>query len=453
MSALDSESFRDAVHALGVHSGIHVAVSGGLDSVVLLDLAARAGIADGAVHVDHGLQPGSAGWARFVASLCQRRGIVLRQCRLALEAGSDLEARARAARYRAFRELLPPGAVLATAHHGDDQAETVLLRVLRGSGVEGLTGIAPRRSEGGLVLIRPLLPWGRDALRTYARKRHLHWVDDPSNDELTPDRNYLRHEILPRLESRWPDVPRRLARTSGHAAEAREVAAWAAERLGVTDGPVATEPLAQAPPAVAAAALRHWLRRGSLRPPAEARLRQGMHDLFSARADRHPALVWTDGQVRRHAAMLYRLPPSLPEPSPAVVSGLTEAEEMDFGIGRLCWRRGPAGGLAPEAIARLDVSFAPAGARLRLHPGGGRQRLKELYRARGIAPWERGWLPVLRLDGEVVAVPGIGMDPAVTVSGGYSPAWRLTVPKPCDVTEGLSRCLDTRAGGSGPQRR
>ncbi|WP_435104723.1 tRNA lysidine(34) synthetase TilS [Arhodomonas sp. AD133] len=449
MSALDPETFRDAVYALGVHSSIHVAVSGGLDSVVLLDLAARAGVAAGAVHVDHGLQPASARWARFVATLCQRRGIPVRQCCLALEAGSDLEARARAARYQAFRDLLPPGAVLATAHHGDDQAETVLLRVLRGAGVEGLTGIAPRRSEGGLALIRPLLPWRRETLRTYARKRRLHWIDDPTNYELTPDRNYLRHEILPRLESRWPDVPRRLARTSRHAAEAREVAAWAAERLGIVDGPVVTAPLAQAPPAVAAAVLRHWLRQARLRAPAEARLRQGMHDLFSAGADRHPALVWADGQVRRHAAMLYRLPPSLPEPSPAVASGLTEADETDFGIGRLCWRWTPGGGLPPETIARLTVSFAPAGARLRLHRGGGRQRLTELYRARGIAPWERGWLPLLRLDGEVVAVPGIGMDPAVTVSGGYTPVWRLTLPRSCDVTGGLSPWLDTGAGGSG----
>ncbi|MCS4505645.1 tRNA(Ile)-lysidine synthase [wastewater metagenome] len=419
MIPLGPDVFAEAVRRLVGDCPLHLAVSGGRDSIVLLDLAARAGIAAGVVHVDHGLATHSAAWARFCAAAAERRGLAFHSCRVGVVPGGDLEARARAARYDAFQRLLPGGAVVATAHHADDQAETVLLRLLRGSGVEGLTGIAPSRPLGPLTLIRPLLAWPREAIDTYARARGLEWVDDPDNAELTRDRNYLRHTVLPQLAARWPGVGARLGRLAGHARDARALAAWTAERLGLGAGPAPTAGLAGAPDPVAHAALRAWLRDVGMRPPPEARLRQGLQDLLAAAADREPVLAWDEGELRRHRDRLFRLPAPVPD-GPA---------------GRLDWEA--AGhGLSPEIRESLRCGVAAPGERLRLVSGGPRRRVSELYRERGLAPWERHWWPVLRLDDVLVAVPGIGVATEYAVPAGWWPVWRPVLPTGTDVTAG-----------------
>lgn len=419
MTPLGPDVFAEAVRGLVGERPLYLAVSGGRDSVVLLDLAARAGVAAGVVHVDHGLATHSTAWVRFCAAAAERRGLGFHTCRVDIEPGGDLEARARAARYDAFQRLLPDGAVVATAHHADDQAETVLLRLLRGSGVEGLTGIAPSRPLGPLTLLRPLLAWPRNAIDTYARARRLEWVEDPDNAELARDRNYLRHAVLPRLEERWPRVDTRLGRLAAHARDARALAAWTGERLGLGAGPAPTAGLANAPGPVAHAAVRAWLRDAGMRPPPEARLRQGLRDLLTAAPDREPVLAWDEGELRRHHDRLFRLPAPVPkEPQ-----------------GRLDWKA-VGHGLVPEIHESLRCGVAAPGERLRLVAGGPRRRVSELYRERGLAPWERRWWPVLRLDDVLVAVPGIGVAADYAAPAGWRPVWHPVLPTGTDVTTG-----------------
>ncbi|MEP6998324.1 MAG: tRNA lysidine(34) synthetase TilS, partial [Betaproteobacteria bacterium] len=216
--------------ALAAHgvSGVRIAValSGGIDSMVLLDalhaLAPRFALHLSALHVDHRLSPRSERWAQFCAEACAARGVPLTVHRVdvARRAGQSLEAVARAARYA---KLLGANIdIVALAHHADDQAETILLQLLRGAGPAGLAAM-PRyraRSASGPALLRPLLELPRAALAAYANARGLAWVDDESNEDRRHKRNLLRLSVAPLLAQAFPGYPTVLARAAGHQAEA-----------------------------------------------------------------------------------------------------------------------------------------------------------------------------------------------------------------------------------------
>ena len=204
-----------------------VAFSGGLDSTVLLaalcrlELPARVR----AVHVDHGLHPQSAAWSAHCASTAAALGAEFVAARVAVDltAGQGLEAAARDARYRVLGELLAPGEWLLTAHHGDDQLETLLLRLLRGTGVRGLRGIIAFGPFAGGSLGRPLLGFTREQLRAQALAWKLAWLEDPSNQEPRHDRNYLRLHVLPALLARWPSAVQHAERLAEQMSEAEQL--------------------------------------------------------------------------------------------------------------------------------------------------------------------------------------------------------------------------------------
>ena len=197
---------------LAPDTSLVVAYSGGMDSHVLLhalvDLRQRHGWRLRAIHIDHNLQPAAADWAAHCAGVCKELAVPLAVERVSVTqvAGDGLEQAARRARYQALVRQLTAGEVLLTAHHRDDQAETLLLQLLRGSGVRGLAAMAPLTERGGSRLARPLLRWGRAALAEYARSMALNYINDPSNGDAAFARNFLRHEILPVLASRWPNA-------------------------------------------------------------------------------------------------------------------------------------------------------------------------------------------------------------------------------------------------------
>lgn len=203
-----------------------LALSGGLDSMVLLHALAalRSGFpfALRAIHIDHALHPDSAAWGRACAQVCAQLAVPfdVRPVTVSTVAADGVEAAARRARYAALGELLAPGEILVTAHQRDDQAETVLLQLLRGTGVAGLAGMPARVAFGGNELVRPLLGFVRAALEAYGRSNGLTWIDDPSNADPRLRRNFLRTEIMPRLRAVWPEADRMLVRAAGHAAEA-----------------------------------------------------------------------------------------------------------------------------------------------------------------------------------------------------------------------------------------
>ncbi|MBS1190994.1 MAG: tilS [Rhodocyclaceae bacterium] len=288
---------------LGPADRVCVGLSGGRDSVVLLHLLARlaCGRQLSALHVHHGLSPHAGAWTAFCRELCASLDVPLQVEYVTVEAdgGLGLEAAARAERYAAFSSC---GAdCLLLAHHQDDQAETLLFNLVRGTGVTGAAGMPAERRLGALRLLRPLLGVPRSDIVAYARESGLAWIDDESNDDTGFSRNFLRHEILPRLGERFPAASACLAGAAAHFAEADGLLAelaeadWQARAVG---DELPMKSLRDLSPARLKNVLRHRLRCLGWRVPAARRLEEFVRQLLEAAPDTHPALHLPDGEMR-----------------------------------------------------------------------------------------------------------------------------------------------------------
>jgi len=396
-----------------------VALSGGLDSSVLLRALAaiRADLSGEllAVHVDHGIHPRAAEWQRHCAQLCRSLDVPLDSRRVEVKPGSgeSLEAVAREQRYGVFRELMRPGEALLLAQHADDQLETFLLQALRGAGVRGLAAMPMSAEFAGGWLLRPLLEFKRSELEAWARAQGFSWIEDPSNADTGLDRNYLRHEVLPRLKARWPAAADTVSRAARHCAEAEAVVQLlAAEdfrkyRAGETLPVLALDEL---PPPRARQLLRHWLEsRGLPLPPAH----KLAEILLQAKAaeDRNPCVDWTGAEVRRYGGQLYAQRPLPPAPEEfRLLPGAVR--ELGEGLGALS--------LVPAAGEGIRAGLCgPQGIRVAFREGGescrpaGRAHgrpLKKWLQEMHVLPWLRDRLPLIYSDGadqELLAVAGL----------------------------------------------
>ncbi len=407
MQSLDSEAI---LTALPPGSEYVVAFSGGCDSLVLLHLMqtlrARLSAQLRAVHVHHGLHPRADAWAGHCERVCAALGVPLTVVRVDVASGPNLEARARHARYRALTDVLARDGVVLTAHHADDQAETVLLRAMRGSGVTGLAAIPRQRPLPPGKLVRPLLDWSRQQLRAYAEDHGLVWIDDPSNADRTPDRNFLRHAVMPQLRQRWPRAAAGLGRLAGDAAESDALLEELARLDGLADTPrLALSCLQGVSEPRARNLLRHWIRAQGLPLPGRKRLQSGLIMLLTATDDRQPAMVWPGGRIRRYHGTLYLDDGSTLQVAPDRVPLVALAEQR-FPWGRL---RVVSGG-----ALRADLSGGP-GLMLRfdmleqrVQPvGRPRKRLGRLLQEARVPPWQRTGWPLLCRHDQVLAVPGV----------------------------------------------
>lgn len=280
-----------------------VGLSGGRDSVVLLHLLSRLDLGPrlSALHVHHGLSPHAEAWTAFCMELCNRLGVTLRMERVAVDGGSGLglEAAARQARYEAFCRCGADSLLLA--HHQGDQAETLLFNLVRGAGVTGAAGMPAERRLGTLRLLRPLLDVPRAEIEAWARENGLAWIEDESNKDTGFSRNFLRHEVLPVIEGRFPGAAACLAGAAAHFAEADSLLSDLAEAdwLACAEGdclPMAA--LRRLPPVRLKNLLRHRLRCLGWRVPAARRIEEFVRQLLESAPDTHPALQLPDGEMR-----------------------------------------------------------------------------------------------------------------------------------------------------------
>jgi len=397
-------------------SRYRVALSGGLDSTVLLHALAglrdRLGIPVAAIHADHGLQAASAEWAGHCATLCETLDIPYDSIQLQLspQRGESTEALARQARYAAFAASMVEGELLLSAQHQDDQAETLLLQLLRGAGVAGLAAMPALADLGPGRLGRPLLAVSRAALEDYARQHDLHWIEDPSNQSLDFDRNYLRHEIMPRLKARWPAAAATLSRSAGHCADAdRTLRAFAAEDLSLcrlTPCRLLSQPLLQLPVERQANLLRAWIADAGLPVPPSHKLGRVLDELIPARADAAPLVAWSGAELRRYRDELWLMPPLEP-----IAANWQQAWSGDAplvlpaDLGGLAVMPGP-GGIAPDRWQAGEVRVAFRREGLSCTPAGrqGSRSLKKLFQDLDVPPWLRERVPLLFIDGELAAV-------------------------------------------------
>ena len=417
----------------------HIAFSGGLDSTVLLHLLASLANTEtlpplSAVHVHHGLQAAADAWPAHCQSICDNLGVPLSVKRVQVQPGASLERAAREARYRAFAEVTGAGEVVLTGQHRDDQAETLLFRLLRGAGVRGLAAMPAQRPLAGGYLVRPLLDVSREALEVYAHEHQLKWIEDPSNADSRFSRNYLRHRVLPALTERWPQAVTGLARTAEHLGEAQglldELALLdlqAASKASVFPWlglpSLALAPLCELSDARQRNALRHWLAPLTRLPDSDHWA--GWHSMRDAKGDAQPLWRLADGELHRCGQRIWWLPSTRSEFSDATVSWPDPQNPLELpGNGQLTLT-----GEAPEGP--LEVRYRQGGEILEV-PGRGRRDLKRLLNESGLPGFVRGRLPLLYQGEQLLGVPSLaGLWPAP------SDDWQLHwMPQTCD--QGLS---------------
>ena len=399
-----------------------LAYSGGLDSTVLLhalsqlteQLAARFSV----IHVDHGLSTHSAAWSAQCRHQCEALGLALHEQKVSVNRrGRGIEAAAREARYAAFSTMLGEGDMLLTAHHQDDQAETLLLQLLRGGGVRGLAAMPEYRPFAAGWLGRPLLGYSREVLQDYAEAEGLTWIDDPSNFDTTLERNFLRHELLPLLEQRRTGIRTILARSAGHFAESSELL----DELAVQDLEVVSAAAGlsiQALCTLSAArqrnVLRYWLRQLGLSVPDSRNLQRILDEVLPAAEDATPLVSWRGTELRRYRDGLYAMSPLPPVPDewePQPWNG-EEVMVLPASLGEIRMVREAGGGLCEELLRTAEVSFGwRRGGEVMALPGrSGHHALKKLYQEAAVPPWERGRRPLLFINGQLAQVTGLWSD-------------------------------------------
>jgi tRNA(Ile)-lysidine synthase len=431
--------------ATAQHGGrIAIALSGGLDSSALLHLAhawsqAQAGQGTAAelyaFHIHHGLSPNADAWLAHCAQQCAALGITFEARRITLENArkSGIEAAARKARYAALGALCAEHGVklLLTAHHQDDQAETVLLQLLRGSGTAGLSGMdaantAPELlANPGLVMMRPLLPASRKQLEAYVAQHGIVHIEDESNDDPRYARNALRHTVMPALAQYFPGFQERFARSAQHAQSAQRLLTELAEQdlAAALDGDcLQVARLREMSTDRAYNLLRHWFALRGLSMPSTAWLAEMLAQLLEARHDTQMLVVHPEVDVRRHRDRLH-LVPKLPD-----IAG-TREDQFDDSPGQdFRWNGEPSidfpdyGGVLHIAPAEegidaawlrsqyLTIEFRRGGERLKPADNRPTRALKYHYQTLGIPAWERGRLPVVKTPAQLLFAAGIGMD-------------------------------------------
>ncbi|MFI4869615.1 MAG: tRNA lysidine(34) synthetase TilS [Steroidobacterales bacterium] len=397
-----------------------VAYSGGVDSGALLAalaaLRSRERFALRALHVDHRIQPQSAQWARAARARARRLRVPCEVIELTIGCarGESLEAAARAARYQALAARLKRGELLLTAHHQEDQLETVLLALLRGSGVRGLAAMRAVTPWAGTLLLRPLLPVSRAQLEQFVRERGLDWSEDPSNADERFDRNYLRRAVLPLIRRRWPAAATTVSRSAAHLAEARallEQLASAGLQQARDGATLRVSVLRRLPLPQRRNALRQWIAERGLPAADQRRMREICGPMLDARDDALPRVSWRGAELRRHADRLFAFD-AAESPRPVAV------EQWDWRAQP--WLRladGGALGLVRDRHGDVRLAALPRLLRVRHRRGGerlqgarGRMALKDLLQAQGLAPWERAAVPLIMHAGRIIAVADLWLD-------------------------------------------
>jgi tRNA(Ile)-lysidine synthase len=434
-----------------------VALSGGVDSGVLLAALAarlRKHTRLRAVHVHHGLHASADQWGAHCASLAKRLDVPLTVLRVkvARARGASVEAAARDARYEALAGTLAPGEVLLTAHHEDDQLETVFLQLMRGAGVAGLAAMPEVTPFAQGTLARPLLTRSRAELEAWAKANDLTWVDDDTNANEQFDRNYLRRQILPLIRARWPSAARSVSRSARHAAEAQRLL----DALALADVERAANGAALSVQYLRALtrdrrrnAVRFWIARAGHTVPDTRRLEEITTTLLDARPDANPAVEWNATEVRRHAEHLTVRPVDArqnagirPVDARESAGAATDAARATGTVAKSAtpatneeitwdWRalsqiqlsesRGTLA-ITSDPHGPLDLAALPAtltlrrrqgGERLRPKRGGRTRTLKALLQEARVPLMERAHLPLVFADGRLIAVADRWLDDSV----------------------------------------
>ncbi|MDQ9171133.1 tRNA lysidine(34) synthetase TilS [Oxalobacteraceae bacterium R-40] len=455
--ALEKIQARVSILTNEKQTSFAVAYSGGLDSSVLLHLACRYAKSKGlkvhAFHIHHGLSPNADAWLEHCRAEAEQQGAIFSSVKAKIDSRSivkdGVEQAARIARYATLRDLsrLNDIHLLLAAHHRDDQAETLMLQLMRGAGLPGLSGMAALQEEHallgkGISLGRPLLEVGRAALERYADRHSLSFVTDESNQDASFRRNALRQIVFPLLEEHFPGFSSCVARSASHIRSAQCLLEDVAESdLGKcrdtieNQAAVNLDELAKLSPLRRDNVLRHWLNGLAVQMPSTARLEELRLQFLDSQPDRHP--LFELGQVALSRLGQYLI--LHPNPgNPPTEEILLQWQGQDTipvpqWHGTLLFERVEQNGIAAEALFEKPIAIRARGGRERLKIASNRpsRTLKNLFQEAGIPVWRREWLPLVYLQQDLIFAGGLGMDVRHCSSGGgialsWRPDWQST---------------------------
>lgn len=420
MTMLNIDAFYTTLTSLTKNRCFYIAYSGGLDSHVLLYMMARLrhtypDLKLNAIHIHHGLNTCADIWEQHCETICTDLKVDYQCRRLNLnpQHGESLEAVARQARYQAFSEILPAHSDLLLAHNQNDQAETVLLQLLRGAGPKGLSAMPHCKVFSVGHLIRPLLDFTRDEIQSYAEQNQLEWHEDSSNAETRFDRNYLRHRVIPVLSARWPAVAKNLSRSAQHCATTSNLLAQLAQQdlmQAITDQPhiLAVPPLQALTADRQANALRYWIHSLGYPLPNTRKLQQLQQDLLYSREDAVPKIAWGEVVMQRYRQQLFLLPQVDTQSIDEVMTwNLVEPLLLPSNLGQLHAVQQLGTGLASVINQQpLSIRFRCGGERCRPVGHQHSYTLKKLFQNWGIPPWQRQRIPLLYCGDQLAAVIG-----------------------------------------------
>ena len=409
-------------HMPAAATGLVVALSGGADSAVLLTAVAQLdppfrGLSLRAVHIDHGLQSAAVDFRRACEALCRRLGVPLDTLSVTVDtqSGLSIEAAARAARYAGLAREFRTGECLLTAHHAEDQAETLLLQLLRGAGLKGMSAMPACRPWQGGWHVRPLLGVTQAELRKFGDAAGVRAVQDPMNHDPRFDRVYLRQQVWPFIEARWPGAAGALSRGARHLAEGQELLDQAAARSvqALRDGnTLSVTGLRILSTAEQVNTLRYWIDANNVPLPSTSRLSEALRQILVAEADHLPAVVWGEQALRRYRDRLFL--------TPATPPALVEAREWQVASGKSLVLSNAAGTLHWEPrCGGLDAARVPpvllvrprrGGETLKPHVRAATQTVQHLCQSLGVLPWMRDALPMLYAGKELIAVGDLWLD-------------------------------------------
>jgi tRNA(Ile)-lysidine synthase len=414
-ASFDSRQLLAALAAVPKTNRYWLGFSGGADSTALLlamlELGSKLPAPVLALHFNHGLSPDAGLWLKHCREFCKSRDIAFRSEALEIDpdGGTSIEEEARNLRYQAVERILEPGEIYLTAHHADDQAETLFLNLMRGSGVDGLAGIPVLRKLGHGWVARPLLDTHKSALTAYLRKREITWLEDPSNKDESFDRNFLRQRLFPMLEQRWPGVTGRLIKTARHARATSNALAELLDRLCGEfvrdDHRLPLEPFLELDQAMQSLVLRHWLRRWEISPLPEARMIEFVKQLAESSESGQAEVKWGEWQMKRYRNSVWLQAggplPSCTEQDWGPKPNPNSHHSLDLGLhlGHV-----QLDGSALRVPAGWRIGHRREGDRMQLHPDGPKRKIKHLFQESAVPPWLRSSVPILYWDGEVAAV-------------------------------------------------
>jgi tRNA(Ile)-lysidine synthase len=394
---------------------IMLGLSGGMDSIVLLKLLSEQVDTKliQAVHVNHGLSESADQWQQFVEDYCRQLGVDFYAEKVQLVvSGEGLEAAARDARYAVFERRLKKDGLLFLAHHADDQVETVIYRLLRGSGSKGLAGMPESRPLGLGQLIRPLLAYSKNAICREANIRGLKWIEDESNLDDQFDRNYIRNQVIPVIAERWPEYPQAIMQSAGHNDQANQLSKDLAledlARLGLLEEragwSISIDGLFKLSVLRQKNVLRHWSEIKNLPAPGGKIINEILSSVVAARQDASPEVIWHRQCWARFQNRLYLLR--------CQNKNIQQDQSMHWDMqhplmladkSRLDAQRAKGSGLVAGAKS-IEIRYRQGGERCKPQGRGRSSSLKKLLLEYQLPPWLRDRVPLLYVQDQLVAV-------------------------------------------------